>query len=170
MNPETLHIKEEQEEILTTHEEQQSSGLEEADIIKVIITAVPVKTEDDEEKPQFLPFHQSQAEDNRDTEPESDGPEPSSDPDLQSEFKPDADEKASDYSETTDESGPENEDSDGGWKEGRALESDLNMDVDCNAAKKILKLHFVGSAVYLQAVSSETADMPFRTNSFQLFG
>ncbi|KAM9336943.1 uncharacterized protein ABDE67_019976 [Symphorus nematophorus] len=60
-DPEPLHIKEEQEELWTSQEGEQLNGLEEADI-----TAVSVKSENDEEKPQL---HESQTEDNREAQP-----------------------------------------------------------------------------------------------------
>ncbi|KAF3706913.1 Regulating synaptic membrane exocytosis protein 2 Rab-3-interacting molecule 2 [Channa argus] len=58
------HIKEEQEEFWT----KQLQGLEEADIPRFTFTAVSVKSEDDEEKPQSLQLHQHQTGDNRETE------------------------------------------------------------------------------------------------------
>ena len=50
-DPEPLHIKEEQEELLTSQEGKQVNELGEADIIMYPFTAVTVKSEDDEEKP-----------------------------------------------------------------------------------------------------------------------
>ncbi|XP_044192026.1 zinc finger protein 160-like isoform X1 [Thunnus albacares] len=70
-DPEPPHIKEEQEELWTNQEGEQLQGLqEEADITKFTFTPVPVKTEDDEEKPQSSQLHQRQTEQ---TETEADG-------------------------------------------------------------------------------------------------
>ncbi|XP_038592426.1 uncharacterized protein LOC119916466 isoform X2 [Micropterus salmoides] len=68
-DPELLHIKEEQEELWTSQEGEQLNGLEEADITRFPFTAVTVKSEDEEEKPQSPQLHQSQTEDNREAEP-----------------------------------------------------------------------------------------------------
>ncbi|XP_037651681.1 oocyte zinc finger protein XlCOF6-like isoform X3 [Sebastes umbrosus] len=77
-DPEPPHIKEEQEELLTSQEGEQLQGLEEADITKFPFTPVPVKSEDDEQKPQSSQLHQRQTE-QMETEADggnSGGPEP----------------------------------------------------------------------------------------------
>ncbi|XP_034432176.1 gastrula zinc finger protein XlCGF57.1-like isoform X3 [Hippoglossus hippoglossus] len=63
-DPEPLHIKEEQEEPWTNQEGEQLQQLEQADI-KFTLTAVTVKSEEDEEKPQLAQLHRNQTEENR---------------------------------------------------------------------------------------------------------
>ncbi|XP_070702208.1 gastrula zinc finger protein XlCGF8.2DB-like isoform X2 [Pempheris klunzingeri] len=62
------HIKEEEEELCTSREGEQPRGLEEAESTTFILTLFPVKSEDDEEKPQSLQLHRSQTEENTDAE------------------------------------------------------------------------------------------------------
>ncbi|XP_051795755.1 zinc finger protein 236-like isoform X2 [Acanthochromis polyacanthus] len=152
---EPLCIKEEQEELWTSREREQLNGQEELDI-----TAVPVKSEDDEEKPQSSQLYQSQNEDNSETEPpisssteqlkpESDGgdyglPEPARNSDPNSHLQPSTDGKFSDSSRTEvsnnddedywQEHAPEDHDND--WKKTRAPESVANTDVLSNTDKK----------------------------------
>ena len=57
-DPEPLHIKEEQEELLTSQEGSQVNGLEEADITMYPLTAVTVKSEDDEDDEEKPPTSQ----------------------------------------------------------------------------------------------------------------
>ncbi|XP_038592394.1 uncharacterized protein LOC119916452 isoform X4 [Micropterus salmoides] len=163
-DPEPLHIKEEQEELWISQQGEQLNGMEEADITRFPFTAVTVKSEDEEEKPQSPQLHQSQTEDNREAEPsasssatqiktETDGgSEPAGNLDPDSHLQPDTDEKASDtevsdndWQEPLSDSEAETEDSDNGWKETRAPESGVNAlkykeapvsDAGCNAGKR----------------------------------
>ncbi|XP_037651667.1 UPF0746 protein DDB_G0281095-like isoform X2 [Sebastes umbrosus] len=76
-DPESQHIKEEQEELWTSQEGEQLQGLEDADITY----PVPVKSEDDKEEPQSSQFHQRQTE-QMETETDGEdygGPEPETD-------------------------------------------------------------------------------------------
>ncbi|XP_045924698.1 uncharacterized protein LOC123982845 isoform X3 [Micropterus dolomieu] len=163
-DPELLHIKEEQEELWISQEGEQLNGLEEADITRFPFTAVTVKSEDEEEKPQSPQLHQSQTEDNSKTEPsasssatqiktETDGgSEPAGNLDPDSHLQPDTAEKASDtevsendWQEPLSDSEAETEDSGNGWKKTRAPESGVNAlkykeapvsDAGCNAGKE----------------------------------
>ncbi|XP_068589422.1 zinc finger protein 271-like isoform X1 [Cebidichthys violaceus] len=90
-DPEPPHITKQQEELWTSQEGEQLQGLEEADIVKFTFT--PVKSEDDEEKPQSSQLHQRQTE-QMETEADGEdcgGPEPdrNSDPDRHPESDPD---------------------------------------------------------------------------------
>ncbi|XP_053190776.1 zinc finger protein 84-like [Scomber japonicus] len=107
-DPDPPHIKEEQEEVWTSQEGDQLQGLEEVDITKFILTPVPVKSEDDEEKPQSSHLHQRLTEE---IKTEADGedcggsePDRNSHPDTH--LLPDTDDKTLDSSE------PESDDSD----------------------------------------------------------
>ncbi|XP_030255007.1 histone-lysine N-methyltransferase SETD1B-A-like isoform X5 [Sparus aurata] len=113
---EPLHMKEEQEEHWISQKGEQLVGLKETDMSRFPSTAVPVKSENDEEKPQLSELHQSQTEDNREAEPpasssttqiktetdeeDSGGSEPSRnrEPDSHPQLK--TDEESSDCSET----------------------------------------------------------------------
>ncbi|CAB1451747.1 unnamed protein product, partial [Pleuronectes platessa] len=63
-DPESPHIKEEQEEPWTNQDGQQLQELEEADI-KFTLTPVAVKSEEEEEKPKLPKPHQSEMKENR---------------------------------------------------------------------------------------------------------
>ncbi|XP_049458541.1 gastrula zinc finger protein XlCGF57.1-like [Epinephelus fuscoguttatus] len=108
-DPEPPHIKEEEEELWSSQEGEQLQGLEEADITKFTFTPVPVKSEDDEEKPQSEGHHCG-------------GPEPvpgGGVRPLPGDSDPDPDDKTGDSSEV------ETDDSDD-WMETRELQSGLN--------------------------------------------
>eukprot|EP00064_Thunnus_orientalis_P017306 superscaffoldBa00003645_g17387 len=97
-DPEPPHIKEEQEELWTSQEGEQLQGLEEADITTFTLTLVPVKSEDDEEKPQSSQLHQRQTEQ---METEADGEDcGGSEPDPDKHLQPVSDDKTSDTPET----------------------------------------------------------------------
>ncbi|XP_042291798.1 gastrula zinc finger protein XlCGF57.1-like isoform X2 [Thunnus maccoyii] len=130
-DPEPPHIKEEQEELWTSQEGEQLQVLEEAEITQFTFTPVPVKTEDDEEKPQSSQLHQRQTEQMK-TEADGEdcgGPEPARNSDPDRHLQPDTDDKISNSSKT------ETEDSDE-WKETSAPQSGLKSHMSCNTRKK----------------------------------
>ncbi|XP_034052699.1 zinc finger protein 543-like [Gymnodraco acuticeps] len=108
------HIKEEQEELWIGQEGEQLQGLEEADITKSTFTPDPVKSEDDEEKPQSSQLHQIQIE-HLETEADGEdcgGPEPARNSDPERHLQPETEDNPGDSSE------PDTEDS-ADWKETR---------------------------------------------------
>ncbi|KAI4800970.1 hypothetical protein KUCAC02_006235 [Chaenocephalus aceratus] len=108
------HIKEEQEELWSSQEGEQLQGLEEADITMSTFTPVPVKSEDDEEKPQSSQFHQRQTE-HLETEAGGEdcgGPEPARNSDPERHLQPETEDNPGDSSE------PDTEDS-ADWKKTR---------------------------------------------------
>ncbi|XP_033989754.1 zinc finger protein 629-like [Trematomus bernacchii] len=108
------HIKEEQEELWSSQEGEQLQGLEEADITKSTFTPVPVKSEDDEEKPQSSQLHQRQTE-HLETEADGEdcgGPEPARNSDPERHLQPETEDNPGDSSE------PDTEDS-ADWMETR---------------------------------------------------
>uniref|UniRef100_A0A3Q3ERX9 C2H2-type domain-containing protein n=1 Tax=Labrus bergylta TaxID=56723 RepID=A0A3Q3ERX9_9LABR len=113
---ETVHIKEEQEELWSSQE-----GLEEADI-KFPFTPVSVKSEDDEEKPQSSQLHHRHTEEMETGADGEDcgGAEPERDSDPERRLYPEIEVKTEDSSE------PETEDFHDVWKRNRKHESDLN--------------------------------------------
>uniref|UniRef100_A0A3Q1F8U5 Zinc finger protein 271-like n=1 Tax=Acanthochromis polyacanthus TaxID=80966 RepID=A0A3Q1F8U5_9TELE len=150
-NPETLHIKEEQEELWTSQEETD----------RLTFTAVPVKSEDDEEKPQSSQLHhiqyQAESPTSNSAQPikrESDGencagPEPDEKPDTNSHIQPNTDGKSTDSSEIIDNDDEEEELEDDDWQEPLsyfgpetedgdigAFRSGLNAEVGSNIDKK----------------------------------
>ncbi|XP_031178826.1 zinc finger protein 32-like [Sander lucioperca] len=122
------HIKEEQEELRISQDEEQLQGLEEADITKFPFTLVPVKSEDDEEKPQFSQLHQRQTEEIK-TEADGEdcgGPEPAMKSDPDTHLQPDTDDQSGhQYLVVNETFKPEADDS-ADWKETREPQSGLN--------------------------------------------
>ncbi|XP_063750197.1 zinc finger and SCAN domain-containing protein 31-like [Eleginops maclovinus] len=109
------HIKQEQEELWSSQKGEELQELEEADITKSTFTPVPVKSEDDEEKPQSLQLHQRQAE-HMETGTDGEdcrGPEPARNSDPESRLQPKTEDNSQNCSEpeTEDSSEPETEDS-----------------------------------------------------------
>nr|XP_033933550.1 uncharacterized protein LOC117441594 [Pseudochaenichthys georgianus] len=95
------HIKEEQEELWSSREGEQLRGLEEADITKFTFTPVPVKSEDDEEKPQSSQLHRRQTE-HLETEADGEdygGPEPARNSDPERHLQPETEDNPGDSSE-----------------------------------------------------------------------
>ncbi|XP_037545269.1 zinc finger protein 16-like [Nematolebias whitei] len=152
-DPETLNIKEEEEELWTSQEGEQFCVKKETDDSGFAFTAVPLKNEEDEEKPQFLQLHQHQVkEEDVPTSSSSDqmkaatggedcgGTETTRNPDLNtyrddcssSETEVSEDDEVDDVNDSDSQlkdfsdSGSEPEDSDKDWKESRAPESDVN--------------------------------------------
>ncbi|XP_054626220.1 zinc finger protein 260-like [Dunckerocampus dactyliophorus] len=70
--PEALRVKEEEEELWITQEEEHLLGQEEADLTKLQLTGIFVKTEDHEAKPlESSQLHHSPSEEKREAEPPS---------------------------------------------------------------------------------------------------
>ncbi|XP_071060577.1 zinc finger and SCAN domain-containing protein 12-like [Pseudochaenichthys georgianus] len=131
------HIKQEQEELRISQEGEQLQELEEADITKSTFPPDPVKSEDDEEKPQSSLPHQRQTE-HMETEADGEdcrGPEPARNSDPESSLQPKTEDNTAGSSEpdsgdssepdTEDSSEPDTEDS-ADWKESREPASGSN--------------------------------------------
>ncbi|XP_071062099.1 zinc finger and SCAN domain-containing protein 22-like [Pseudochaenichthys georgianus] len=115
------HIKQEQEELGISQEGEQLQELEEAEITKSTFTPDPVKSEDDEEKPQSSQPHQRQTE-HMETEADGDdcrGPEPARNSGPESSLQPTTEDDTGDSFE------PGTEDS-ADWKEAREPASGSN--------------------------------------------
>ncbi|KAM4538926.1 uncharacterized protein PAE49_019916 [Odontesthes bonariensis] len=131
---ESPHIKEEPEEIWTGQEGASFQGLQEAAVTKLTFSPVPVKGEDDEEKPQFSQLPHSESESphispTKQMKAEVDGDDCRG-PDIQSHLQPENDEKVSESSET--------EVSDGEWEQSREPQSDVNTlkkSISCNVER-----------------------------------
>nr|XP_004566045.4 zinc finger protein 568 isoform X2 [Maylandia zebra] len=156
-------IKAEQKELFTCREGEYFNGLQETDITRFPVTAIRVKSEDDEEKPYCSQLNQ----DNNDSEPpsscsdkqiksETDGGhcgEPDPDKNQSGHLKQNTDGKVSDSCETEvsiddddddwqeplTDSGPETEVSSNGGKDSKALDSGLKC-------KRSLQKHVISSS------------------------
>ncbi|XP_078099903.1 uncharacterized protein LOC144512829 [Sander vitreus] len=164
------HIKEEQEELRISQDEEQLQGLEEADIAKFPFTLVPVKSEDDEEKPVFSQLHQRQTEEIKTEAGGEDcgGPEPAIKSDPDTHLQPDTDDETGDSSE------PETMIS-ADWKETREPQSGLNslnndrspvIDSGCTTDEKAFSCCECGKRFYTSInlkrhVRSHTGEKPF---------
>ncbi|XP_033989750.1 oocyte zinc finger protein XlCOF7.1-like [Trematomus bernacchii] len=134
------HIKEEQEELWSSQEGEQLQGLEEADITKSTFTPVPVKSEDDEEKPQSSQLHQRQTE-HLETEADGEdcgGPEPARNSDPERHLQPETEDNPGDSSE------PDTEDS-ADWKKTRepGSNSQRNKQDPVSDSRRLLNMHMV---------------------------
>ncbi|XP_037544470.1 zinc finger protein 85-like [Nematolebias whitei] len=152
-DPETLNIKEEEEELWTSQEGEQFCVKKETDDTGFAFTAVPLKSEEDEEKPLFLQLHQHHVkEEDLPTSSSADqmkaatggedcgGAETTRNPDLKtygddcssSETEVSEDDEGDDVNDSDShlkdlsDSGSEPEDGDKDWKESRAPESGVN--------------------------------------------
>ncbi|XP_037544472.1 uncharacterized protein LOC119421155 [Nematolebias whitei] len=149
-DPETLNIKEEEEELWTSQEGEQFCVKKESDDTGFAFTAVPLKSEKDEEKPLVLQLHQHQLkEEELPSSSSADqikaatggedcgGAETTRNPDLNtygddcssSETEVSEDDEGDDVNDSDfqlSDSGSESEESDKDWKEGRAPESGVN--------------------------------------------
>ncbi|XP_044192031.1 zinc finger protein 260-like isoform X3 [Thunnus albacares] len=167
-----LESKEEQEELWTSQGGEQLQGLEEADITEFTCTPVPVKSEDNEEKPQSSQLHQRQTEQ---MEPEADGEdyggsEPARNSHPHRHLQPDTGDKTSDSSEPEDN----DNDDDEGCKETSEPQTGLNLlhdevpvsDVICNTMKKLYTCcdcgkTFVRKRSLLSHMACHTGEKPF---------
>ncbi|XP_030018078.1 zinc finger protein 771-like isoform X2 [Sphaeramia orbicularis] len=96
-NPESRPIKEEQEEVMIKQEDEAETPY----------TIVPVKSEEDEEKPPSSDFHQRRTEDRTDGSELYRGSEPDRSLDPRPRFQMDPDDKTTDSSDTEDSDEPE---------------------------------------------------------------
>ncbi|XP_062260306.1 zinc finger protein 771-like [Platichthys flesus] len=113
-DPESLHIKEEQEEPWTNQDGLQFQGLEEADI-QFTLTPAAVKSEEDDEKLKSSKLHPSETKENR---ADCGGPESARNPGPDGRLQPGPEDKTEDSTMT--------EDSKNDWMETRETQTGLN--------------------------------------------
>ncbi|XP_041829661.1 endothelial zinc finger protein induced by tumor necrosis factor alpha-like isoform X6 [Melanotaenia boesemani] len=155
-DPQSLYLKEEEEELWTSQEREQLHEEDKSDPNRFSFTVVTVKGEDDEEQPEL---HQIKTETNRETEP----PANRSDTQMKTETggedrggpgripnnysQPNINENSSDSFKTEasddddaltkySDSGPETEDSDSIWKQTEIPEPGVSQDGGCNPGKE----------------------------------
>ncbi|KAM9707855.1 uncharacterized protein ACNS7B_000325 isoform 2-T2 [Menidia menidia] len=158
-DPEGLNIKEEEDQLWTSPEEKQFHG-QETDIRKFSGSAVTVKSENEEEKPELSQLYQIKTEGNRESEPPSSssaeqmkaeadgedcgGPKAAWNPDLDDPLASNTDEKTSDSSETevsdedywgkSSDTLPETVDGKRNWKPTPVSDSGVTHNKDFNTA------------------------------------
>ncbi|XP_037545337.1 gastrula zinc finger protein XlCGF57.1-like [Nematolebias whitei] len=174
-DPETLNIKEEEEELWTSQEGEQFCVKKETDDSGFAFTAVPLKREEDEENPLFLQLHQHPVkEEDLPTSSSADqmkaatggedcgGAETTRNPDLNtygddcssSETEVSEDDEGDDVNDSDSQlkdllnSGSEPEDGDKDWKESRAPESCVNtVNKNCSFTEHGKQFHKTSQSV-----------------------
>ncbi|XP_049424947.1 uncharacterized protein LOC125884164 isoform X1 [Epinephelus fuscoguttatus] len=158
-DPEPPHIKGEQEELWISQEGEQLQGLEEIDITKFISTPVPVKSDDDEEKPQSSQLHQRHT-GQMETEAEGEdcgGAEPARNSDPDTHLQPETDDETGESSE------PETDDSDD-WTETREPQSGLGGRLQTDqGSRQITDIYSRGTPEVSPATKSRKKNQPEQT-------
>ncbi|XP_030267040.1 putative zinc finger and SCAN domain-containing protein 5C [Sparus aurata] len=160
--PELIDNKDNQEELWTRQEGEQLPGLEEADITKLTVTPVPVKSgEDDEEKPQSSQLHQRQTE-QMETEADGEdcgGPEPDRNVNSVSHLPPVTDEEKSHCSEPEIADKPSEPETDhsSDWEPRKPQVHSKKQVSSCSVCKKI----FPSRSQVARHMRTHTGEKPF---------